>query len=76
MALRRAHVFPLGATVPTWPRSGHLFQRGAPLRRRHAGAALVVVVGAIVWSKKETLSMEDIESGAPAVLPLVLAVTS
>jgi len=36
------------------------------LRLGVAGAALVVVVGAIVWSKKETLTMEDLESDAPA----------
>jgi K(+)-stimulated pyrophosphate-energized sodium pump len=36
------------------------------LRLGVSGAALVVVVGAIVWSKKETLTMEDLESGATA----------
>ena len=39
------------------------------LRLGVAGAALVVVVGAIVWSKKETLSMEDLESDAAAPGP-------
>jgi K(+)-stimulated pyrophosphate-energized sodium pump len=39
------------------------------LRLGVAGAGLVVLIGAIVWSKKETLTMEDLESDSaqPAV---------